>query len=265
MGLGGWCKNIKGGCSHWDPGVTLDPGEWQKVKTILPDRDAYPFHFSWQWGTPAYLELDRDSVAVGEALPKPGLGIEFGTLRVGWFDVGPDQAYGLTGHYLGRISLLGDTITVQVESGLIRNRIIPDGPQMRLVGIRLGLRPWINEGAEGLVASGEVEEFQIDLGPGGEKAVGAFELSVVYDANLSFAHKLFFIHEVRMEDGRMARTFTSFPGTVGDLIWGGHVALSGTQETPLDARARIFLTDSSSLSSLIGLSRYPSGGGTTRW
>jgi hypothetical protein len=241
------CENVKGGCVNWDPQIMLGPGEWQRVKTILPARDADPFHFQWQWGSSNVGEGEPESVLGGEGPPKPSPFTETGELREGRFDVGPDDGYGLTGHYLGRISLHRDTITVQVESGLVKNRIIPDGPQMLLLGIRLGLRSWIDSGEEELVAVGEAEEFQIDLASGEQKVVGAFELTVGYDPELPFAQKLIFIHEIQMDDGRRVRTFTLFPVTMGDLIRGeseGGPHGSSRRSTPAQGGAGAYLTPS---------------------
>ncbi len=214
------CQNVRGGCGQWDPDVTLEPHEWSRVGTVRPETATRAYYFRWRFGFTGIRRANGEPAV--EEIVDPGLLSDFDRFgpAIAAFEAPPDDRYGLTGEYVGRIARSADTLILRVDRAVLRNRLPPGNPVQQLRRIRIGIRPTHRPEVERAVIYGSMFPLTVDLGPGEKMEVGPFDLRVVFGRLGTEDLQLFFAHEILMPDARWTYTFAYVPGTLEEVLGG---------------------------------------------
>ena len=215
------CENIRGGCFTRDPKLTLGPFEWERVMAVRPAREGEGYYFRWRFNYSGIRSETERGAASGEGdLSATGEFDSFGPV-LATFQAPPDHRYGLTGQYTGRIARRGDTLLFRIDRGVIRSRLPAGRPVQQLRRLRIGMRPGTGTEEGGAVLYGSRIPLEMDLAPGEGRVVGPLDLHIVLGPVGGEDLQLFFSHQILLEDGQWAYTFTYLPGNLAEILKGG--------------------------------------------
>lgn len=212
------CENIRGGCMPLQRDETLGPGEWRRFATVTPAMPEKSYHFRWRYNYSGIRPSERPGDEAGRVVPRTPLDIEAYEGGIFGFEVPANTRGSLTGQYSGRLALVGDTLSVRVDRGLIRSLVSSGGEVQQLRSIRIGWRTRSEVPGSSTVTYSPRVELDLDLQPEEEVEVGPLDLFLVLDLSRSGPIQFFFAHEVLLDDDRSTYTYSYLPQDLRELV-----------------------------------------------